>query len=136
MPSLSQRSADIPLLFLHLVREAAARYGREDMEVPQHLLSAVSLREWPGNVRELRNAADRFALGLETDVSDASPAFQDDGRSALAPRVAAYEKSLIAQAIAAHGGNLKSVYENLGISRKTLYEKMQKYELHRHMTEI
>jgi len=80
--------------------------------------------------------ADRFALGLETDVSDASPAFQDDGRSALAPRVAAYEKSLIAQAIAARGGNLKSVYENLGISRKTLYEKMQKYELHRHMTEM
>ncbi|MDZ7926306.1 MAG: sigma 54-interacting transcriptional regulator [Agrobacterium sp.] len=43
--------------------------------------------------------------------------------------VAAYERSLIARAIAVHGGNLKSVYESLGISRKTLYEKMQKYEL-------
>jgi len=136
VPSLSQRSADIPLLFLHLVREAAARYGREDMDVPQQLLSVVSLREWPGNVRELRNAADRFVLGLESDASEASPSFQDDGREGLATRVAAYEKSLIARAIAVHGGNLKSVYESLGISRKTLYEKMQKYELHRHMTEV
>jgi two-component system C4-dicarboxylate transport response regulator DctD len=136
VPSLSQRSADIPLLFLHLVREAAARFGREDMEVPQQLLSSVSLREWPGNVRELRNAADRFVLGLESDASETSPPFQDDGRAGLASRVAAYEKSLIARAIAAHGGNLKSVYESLGISRKTLYEKMQKYELHRHMTEV
>ncbi|MGG2477331.1 helix-turn-helix domain-containing protein, partial [Rhizobium sp. BR5] len=53
-----------------------------------------------------------------------------------AARVAAYEKSLIAHAIAVQGGNLKSVYEGLGISRKTLYEKMQKYGLHRHMTEV
>ncbi|MFP3499711.1 helix-turn-helix domain-containing protein, partial [Pseudomonas sp. SIMBA_059] len=79
---------------------------------------------------------DRFVLGLESDVSETSLPFSDDGRAALAAKVAAYEKSLIARAIAVHGGNLKSVYESLGISRKTLYEKMQKYELHRHMTEV
>ena len=38
-------------------------------------------------------------------------------------------KSMIAGALAAHGGGLKPVYESLGISRKTLYEKMQKYGL-------
>jgi len=40
---------------------------------------------------------------------------------------------VIAATIAAHGGSLKPVYETLGISRKTLYEKMQKYNLDRHL---
>ena len=51
----------------------------------------------------------------------------------LAERVAAFERSLIAGAIAAHGGRLRAVYETLGISRKTLYEKMQKYGLDRRL---
>jgi two-component system C4-dicarboxylate transport response regulator DctD len=51
--------------------------------------------------------------------------------SNLAEQVAAHEKNLIAGAIAAHGGNLKATYEALGISRKSLYEKMQKHGLSR-----
>ena len=47
--------------------------------------------------------------------------------------MAAFERSLIAGAIAAHGGRLRAVYESLGISRKTLYEKMQKYGLDRRL---
>ncbi|OAE43326.1 sigma-54-dependent transcriptional regulator [Agrobacterium tumefaciens] len=136
VPALAQRSADIPLLFLHLVREAAARYGRDDMDVPQQLLASIALREWPGNVRELRNAADRFVLGLGDEPSETPLIAGEEARSPLAARVGAYEKNLIARAIAANGGNLKSVYENLGISRKTLYEKMQKYGLQKHMTDV
>ena len=47
----------------------------------------------------------------------------------LAERVAEFERGVIASALVAHGGSLKPVYESLGISRKTLYEKMQKYGL-------
>ena len=127
VPALEQRRADIPLLFLQLVREASARYGREDVEVPPDVISAIAQREWPGNVRELRNAADRFVLGLDAGPGDASALREDSER--LADKVAAFERSIIAGAIAAHGGALRPVYEMLGISRKTLYEKMQKYGL-------
>ncbi len=127
VPSLEQRRADIPLLFLQLLREASARYGREDVEVPPDVISAIAQREWPGNVRELRNAADRFVLGLDAGPGDASALREDSER--LADKVAAFERSIIAGAIAAHGGALRPVYEMLGISRKTLYEKMQKYGL-------
>ena len=127
VPSLAQRRADIPLLFLHLVREASARYGRDDMEVEPDILAEIAEREWPGNVRELRNAADRLVLGLETGLDGTSD--QEAAATRLAEKVAAYEKQLIAGAIAAHGGALKPVYEQLGISRKTLYEKMQKHGL-------
>ncbi|TCQ28713.1 sigma-54-dependent transcriptional regulator [Rhizobium sp. PP-CC-3G-465] len=133
VPSLAQRAADIPLLFLQLVREASARYGREDMEVPPAIVSEVAHRRWPGNVRELRNAADRLVLGL--DARGLEPATDDrEEESKLAPRVAAFERGLIARTLAVHSGALRPVYEELGISRKTLYEKMQKYGLDKRAT--
>lgn len=128
VPSLAQRQADVPLLFLQLVREASARYGREPMDVPPEVISDIAERDWPGNVRELRNAADRLVLGLDMRMGSAG---SDDERenTRLADKVGAFERQIIASTIAAHGGSLKPVYEQLGISRKTLYEKMQKYGL-------
>ncbi len=73
VPSLAQRRADIPLLFLQLVREASARYGRADMEVPPDVIAEVAGRNWPGNVRELRNAADRLVLGLAPSATRRTP---------------------------------------------------------------
>ena len=131
VPSLAQRRADIPLLFLQLVREAAARYGRDDLDVPSDIVSSLAMRDWPGNVRELRNAADRLVLGLDGSISD-GPQTVSENPASLSAKVAEFEKSILARAITAHRGNLKAVYEALGISRKTLYEKMQKYALTKH----
>lgn len=127
VPSLAQRREDIPLLFQQLVREAAGRYRRDDVVVPPETLARLSRREWPGNVRELRNAADRYVLGLQLSSTELDSAPANGGR--LADQVAEFEKGVIAGAIAAHGGSLKAVYESLGISRKTLYDKMQRYGL-------
>ncbi|SES12844.1 sigma-54 dependent transcriptional regulator [Rhizobium sp. NFR03] len=133
VPSLAQRAADIPLLFLQLVREASARYGREDIDVPPAIVAEVAHRRWPGNVRELRNAADRLVLGLDARGLDTFTEDREE-ESRLAPRVAAFERGLIARTLAVHGGALRPVYEELGISRKTLYEKMQKYGLDKRAT--
>ena len=127
VPPLAERREDIPVLFLQLVREAAVRHGVEDRTPPPELLAGLSAGDWPGNVRELRNVADRFVLGLD---------WLEDGGGAplrLAERVAEFERSVIAAAIAAHRGRLRRVYESLGISRKTLYEKMQKHGLDRRL---
>ena len=127
LPALADRREDVPFLFLTLLREAAARQGVEDRLPDADLLAAVSARDWPGNVRELRNAADRHVLGLDWDEGEAAASPR------LADRVAQFERSVIAGAIVAHGGRLRSVYEQLGISRKTLYEKMQKHGLDRRL---
>jgi two-component system C4-dicarboxylate transport response regulator DctD len=127
VPPLSERREDIPLLFLQLVREAAARHGVTDRTPDPEFLADLAARDWPGNVRELRNVADRFVLGLGW-IEGAGP-----GSQRLADRVAGFERSVIAGAIAAHRGHLRRVYESLGVSRKTLYEKMQKHGLDRRL---
>ena len=128
VPPLTERREDVPQLFVQLVNEAAARYKRTAPSVPGAILQAVSARDWPGNVRELRNAADRFALGLELAIDNAA---RPNAPMVLAERLAEHEKALIAASLTAHGGSLKETYEALGLSRKALYEKMQKYQLNR-----
>ncbi len=128
MPDLSERREDIPRLFVQLVEEASVRYKRAAPVVPGAVLNALVGRDWPGNVRELRNAAERFALGLDLDIGSNEP----DETASLAAQLARHEKSLIAAAITSHGGSLKATYEALGLSRRALYEKMQKHGLSRH----
>ena len=86
----------------------------------------IAGRDWPGHVRELRNAAERIALGLE--IAETPQAVT---QASLADRMATHEKALISAALTAHGGSLKATYEALGLSRKALYEKMQKHGLER-----
>jgi two-component system, NtrC family, C4-dicarboxylate transport response regulator DctD len=124
VPPLSARREDIPLLFLRLLAEAGSRHRSDPGPVPPSLVTQLAARDWPGNVRELRNAADRYALGLGEGGSAA-----EDAPSRLSERVAEFEKREIEAALAAHRGNLKPVYESLGLSRKTLWEKMQKHGL-------
>ncbi|PZO67355.1 MAG: Fis family transcriptional regulator [Paracoccus denitrificans] len=130
MPSLAERREDIPLLFLKLVGEAGLRYRRDPVQVPAHVLSSIIDRDWPGNVRELRNAADRFGLnlglGFDTSQAEAGP---EPGL--LSDRMAAFEKTTLINMLAVHGGNLKSVYEALGLSRKALYLKIRRHGLDR-----
>jgi two-component system C4-dicarboxylate transport response regulator DctD len=123
---LDQRREDIPILFVQLAREAAARHSRPEPPLGAPLLTALAAAAWPGNVRQLRNAAERHVLGLDM------PETVGAGLG-LSARVAAFERAIIASAIAAHGGRLRSVYESLGISRKTLYEKMVKHGLDRRL---
>lgn len=127
MPKLAERREDIPPLFTQLVSEAAARYKSTPPPIPPFLLVSVAERDWPGNVRELRNAADRYALGLDLDFVQSLPEHNDT----LSDRVSAFERNAIATALTTNNGRLKETYEALGLSRKSLYEKMQKYNLNR-----
>jgi len=128
LPDLSERREDIPRLFVQLVEEASVRYRRPAPEIPGAVFNRLIAREWPGNVRELRNAAERFALGLDLDIG-AAPS---DAGTKLSEQLAQHEKSLIAATITSQGGSLKATYESLGLSRRALYEKMQKHGLSRH----
>ncbi len=125
MPSLDERREDIPRLFIQLINEAAARYRREIIEISPQILSMLASRDWPGNIRELRNEAERFVLGLSLQQEQVSE------NKTLFSRIADFERNAIASELATNGGSIKKTYESLGLSRKSLYEKMQKYKLSR-----
>ena len=131
LPPLRARREDIPLLFQHFLLVAAARYGKEAATMPQDFSRNLMSYNWPGNVRELRNAAERFVL-----LGDESSLQMDDqsGDSPYVPmtlpaNVEAFERALIEQALSESGGAIKQTMELLGLPRKTLYDKMQKYGL-------
>jgi two-component system C4-dicarboxylate transport response regulator DctD len=131
MPTLAERREDIPGLYQILLSQASTRHNRPVPAVLPGTLAELAARPWPGNVRELRNAAERTILGLDTPGHDrtpgASPSKARTGK--LADQMAAHERDLIAAALSANGGSAKATYEALGISRKALYEKMQKHGL-------
>jgi two-component system C4-dicarboxylate transport response regulator DctD len=127
MPPLAERREDIPELFIHLLNQAALKLRVSPQKPSDNFLAELSAKEWAGNVRELRNAADRFALGLDKDKEN----FSLIKNGLLAQRIAAFERQAIAGELRANGGALKPSYEALGLSRKTLYEKMQKHGLSR-----
>ena len=135
LPPLRERLDDVPLLFGHFLQRAAARSRREAPLVDAETAAALLAHDWPGNVRELQNVAERIALGLDLPSSLAG----SSGASAAAPvrlseRVEAFEKSLIAQALERHGGNVTAACEALSVPRKTFYDKMQKHGLSRDAT--
>jgi len=133
IPPLRERREDIPVLFHHLAREARARYRREIPELDGGLFAALAAYDWPGNVRELRNAADRFVLGLEDVVPGhvSTGLGGGPGQGPLAARMEAVEKSILEAELRRQGGSLKATYEALGVSRKTLYDKLQRHGLKR-----
>ncbi|HEY0846986.1 MAG TPA: sigma-54 dependent transcriptional regulator [Noviherbaspirillum sp.] len=126
LPKLSERREDIPLLLAHFVAGAAIRYQRPAPPWTAMQMAQWQAREWPGNVRELRNFADRLVLGVvEPVVAD-----QDEGGGDTLPqRVDAYERMLIAQALAENDGNVAATADRLGVPKKTLYDKIKKYHL-------
>lgn len=122
IPPLRERRDDIPLLFQHFVNQACERFKRPHMDVPAGKISGLLAADWSGNVRELQNAALRYTLG-------ADGAEQDEGNEnlTLSAQMEALEKRLIEAALEKHEGRLKATYKALGVSRKTLYDKIQKH---------
>ena len=129
IPALRARRDDIPLLFFHLAREARARYRREIPDITPQIEAGLLAHDWRGNVRELRNVADRFVLGMWAGFESEPDKSLEIGTGSLSERMDAFERAVIRAEISRNGGALKATYENLGVSRKGLYEKMRRLGL-------
>jgi two-component system C4-dicarboxylate transport response regulator DctD len=127
IPPLRERRDDIPLLFGYFAERAARRFKREvpaaSASIHQHLRD----HSWPGNVRELSHFAERFVLGVEQVASDTPvPADQSEGLP-LPDRLERYEARIIREALDANNGDVRRTITELGIPRKTFYDKLQRH---------
>ncbi|WP_028293910.1 sigma-54-dependent transcriptional regulator [Oceanobacter kriegii] len=130
IPALKDRREDVPVLFEHFVWAAANRYGSEVQALTAAQRQQLLAHDWPGNVRELRNLAECFVLlGGERAFDSLLKTGTATNVITLAEQVSRYEEMILREVLARHKGRLKNAQEELGLGRKTLYEKMKKYDL-------
>jgi len=137
VPPLRERSQDIPLLANRFLNDANRHQGRHARLDPA-ALRALQAHEWRGNVRELRNAIERMVAmsspGLlgETEVRKALTTGLAEGAPAAdAETLDAAEKKHVMEALRLSGGNRTLAAERLGIQRRTLYKKLERWGLMR-----
>lgn len=131
IPPLRDRKEDIPNLFHHFALIAAARYDRESVPLDASQAARLMQHSWPGNVRELRNLAERYVL-LGPSALEQTEAFVSgdiSGRQTLSEMMDGFERTAIVSALNACHGSIKDTMLQLGIARKTLYDKMKKHGL-------
>jgi two-component system C4-dicarboxylate transport response regulator DctD len=131
IPPLRERRDDIPLLFQHFLAASASKFQREAPSLAPGVLRRLMAHDWPGNVRELKAAAERYVLGLDDDVTGGAEGLPLEESMSLPEQVDAFEKTLIARALDRHKGSVKSAIEELGVPRKTFYDKLSRYGLSR-----
>jgi two-component system C4-dicarboxylate transport response regulator DctD len=133
IPPLRERTDDIPLLFQSFVDAAASRFKSQAPVIDGATVSHLLAHGWPGNVRELQNTALRYTLGLGLEIDGRATADTASPpqltATTLAEQLARHERQIIADTLAITGHSMKATYEALGISRKTLYDKMRRYGL-------
>jgi len=129
IPPLRARLEDVPLLFEHFMLLAANTYAVDVPLISQERRHWLLSHEWPGGVRELRNLATCCVLLGEERAFDDTVYAHAGETLTLAEQVSRFEESLIRDALTRGRGQLNVVQETLGIARKTLYEKMRKYNL-------
>jgi len=141
VPPLRDRRDDIPYLVATFVREFATRFGRDIESVSPAAERLLMNASWPGNVRELRNVLERTCMlteGRTLDEADlarsmppSSSGAPDVGESPV-PRAVdlqSRERAHIAEVLQAEGGNKSAAAGRLGVSRRTLYRRLQQHRL-------
>ena len=130
IPALRQRREDILPLFQHFVSAACDKYKIAEPELTPITRGLLLGHEWPGNIRELQNAAERFALGLDLAITQPLQALHSSkGYLSLSEQVEAFERSLIVSELSNAHQSLREVAEALQLPRKTLHDKLRKYDL-------
>lgn len=137
IPPLRERGSDVGMLAQHFLDELNALHGTNKTLSPE-ALSSLSSYHWPGNVRELRNYMQRaFILADQfidaTTLAPAFPAYPASGLTLSIPvgtSLADVDRKLIFATLNLCGGVKKRAADILGISLKTLYNRLEEYGAH------
>lgn len=144
VPSLRERREDIRLLAREFARKYSERFGLlEVAELSPELLGQLVLAPWPGNVRQLENAiarcvalatgkvigASAFALVSSPNAGDGPATLSAADGPSYREQMDVFERNLLASTLAATSGNQSEAGRRLGLSRATLYDRLQRHGL-------
>jgi DNA-binding NtrC family response regulator len=140
LPPLRERREDVPLLLGHYLALYAKKYAKPLPELPADLAASLAGYDWPGNVRALRHAAERAVILSTGDrftvddfplprsapaVSPAPPATADEADMNLERS----ERRIIERVLQKHAYNISTAAAELGLTRGSLYRRMEKHGL-------
>src|SRR6266478_2981100 len=140
LPPLRDHKDDIQLLVDHILRDINAKHGKHVRGIGAEVLDIFMGHTWPGNIRELRNVLERAAIMCEKDLITRACLPGEFGKTGakgpsdlsaikfpVGTTVDAMERELILQTLGATGNNKTRAAELLGISLKTLHNKLKEY---------
>jgi two-component system NtrC family response regulator len=131
LPPLRERGDDIAFVGREFLHRYGAEHGRRSLAFAPDALRALNLYGWPGNVRELQNRVQRAAIMADGKRVTASDLELADLLAAQPPQTLKearehVERELVQDALRRHQGRITSAAAELGVSRPTLYELMEK----------
>ena len=137
IPPLRERIDDLPLLVDHFVDKYARKYQRVIKGVQPAALKRLSAYHWPGNVRELEHMIERALIMTESSVLQPEDFFfagqfeteEQEGLIFDNYNLEEVEKMIIRKALDKREGNISKAAEELGLTRASLYRRLEKYGL-------
>jgi DNA-binding NtrC family response regulator len=131
VPSLRDRQEDIPILARHYLKLYRHKYSKKGLKIDPALLKKMGSYTWPGNVRELQHAIEKAVILADGNRIDDQGVILDRGKisqdSEEPVTLEDMEKIMIEKSVQKNKGNLSKVAGELGITRATLYRKMEKF---------
>ncbi|MTI19607.1 sigma-54-dependent Fis family transcriptional regulator, partial [Fulvivirga sp. RKSG066] len=137
LPPLRDRLDDIPLLAEHFIKQYAKKYRKEVKGISDDAIHKLKKYNWPGNIRELQHAIERAIIMTDDNTLDSadflflSPGASSGGSDVNTDNLNLdeVEKSVIQKAINIHDGNISKAAEELGLTRASLYRRLEKHGL-------
>jgi DNA-binding NtrC family response regulator len=135
IPPLRERPEDIPLLLDHFLKVYSKKYNKPPKRVSAATQKKFEKYRWPGNVRELQHAIERAVIMSDsqtlqpTDFFFAPSESREEGMVFDDMNLEDIERTIIRKVISKHGGNISHAARELGLSRTSLYRRLEKYGL-------
>ena len=140
LPLLREHKEDIPLLVEHMLRDVNSKHSKHVRGIGAEVLDIFMSHTWPGNIRELRNVLERSVIMCDRELIGRAhlpdefgkapvraPGELSSVRFPIGTTVDAVERELILQTLQSTGNNKTRAAESLGISLKTLHNKLKEY---------
>ncbi len=135
LPPLRERIDDIPLLAVYFLEKFRNKYGKPNMVMDDSALKHLQTYNWPGNIRELQHSVER-AIILSDDPVLSKKDFlfllkkpENNSDNTEFKTLEEIEKHAVIDTLAKHNGNISYAAKDLGITRASLYRRMEKYGL-------
>ena len=135
LPPLRERNEDIPLLAKHFLFIYGKKYKKTLKGISVEAIKKLQQYPWPGNVRELQHAIERAIIMCESDSLQPDDFFLTGSKERCNDidmetyNLDQIEKNVITKVLKQYNGNITQAATELGITRTSLYRRMEKYGL-------